>query len=38
MSGSFHTQLAAQPASAMFYDLFDEFGMRERKAEEGGRA
>jgi hypothetical protein len=37
ISGSFHTWLAAQRRSAIFYDLFDEFGMRERKAKEGGR-
>jgi hypothetical protein len=38
MSGSFHIQLDARSAFALFYDLFDEFGMCERKAEEGGRA
>jgi hypothetical protein len=38
MSDFFHIWLVVRPPFAIFYDLFDEFGMRERKAEEGGRA
>jgi hypothetical protein len=38
ISVSFHTWLAAPLVFAISYDLFDEFGMRERKTEEGGRA